>query len=154
MKNLRLPPWSWGTALGAAVLAIQLLSCGPVSGAGARLPGPPGRVRIAMTIDRWRSWVPAESAHVVDSLVVEVRKGEAFGPLLVGRVGKLVPPFRLLEILGRDRVRLRFDESLVVCGEGISNPSKQNPIALTTSPACFRTRSSDSGADYRLRLVR
>ncbi len=92
-----------------------------------------------MSID-WseRSWNPV----VIDTIIIQISEGESFG-------GKNGPKyFKLLQIVDDQTIEILFSDKLVVAGEPTTSPSKQNPILISGSKNCFRTRLDVSGTDY------
>lgn len=115
-------------------------------------PQYPKTVKLNLTIDKWESFLPPEKAHKIESFVIVVKEGEKFGPtgFIASTKNK---PFKLLEIIDENSIKIQFDESLVVAGEPISQQSKQNPKIVSNDETCFRTRSYDSGTDLCLRIL-
>ncbi|MDD1682584.1 MAG: hypothetical protein LUO98_02000 [Methanoregula sp.] len=111
-------------------------------------------VRLALTIDEWGSWFPPQEAHEIKSLILDVKEGEEFGPADYFTAYQKTKPFKVLKIIDEDHIKIQFDEFLVVVGEPVSNPSRQNPIIISLEETCFRTRTSDSGADFCLKIVK
>lgn len=109
-------------------------------------------VKLVLTIDEWSSgFFPPEETPEIKSLIMDVREGEEFGPANFTAAPNN-KPFKLLKIIDEDHIRIRFDESLVVVGEPVSDPSQQNPIIVSIEKICFRTRSSDCGTDICLKI--
>ncbi|MBN2612370.1 MAG: hypothetical protein JXB00_12495 [Bacteroidales bacterium] len=94
------------------------------------------------------SWSSKEwQDRIVDTTYIEVMEGENFG-------GKNSPHyFRLLEVTGNQTIKISFSDDIVVAGEAIAYPSKQNPIVITGEITCFRTRLYDAGTDFCINVM-
>jgi hypothetical protein len=128
------------------ILCLLILVCGCVQ------QTTPKEAAFNLTIDEWTSWGAPENAHKIRSFTVEAKEGEGFGPNDFTAAPQK-SPFTLIEAKDEGAI-VQFDESLVVVGEPIDEPSKQNPKTISIEGTCFRTRSYDSGADLCLSLVR
>lgn len=82
-----------------------------------------------------------------DTTLVEIQAGQNFGskddPLY----------FKLIEIIDEKTIKLEFKDDLVVAGEPVAYPSKQNPIIISGTTNCFRTRMYDGGTDYCIDIL-
>lgn len=110
-------------------------------------------VKLNLKINEWSSKVGAKPEHKIKNSIVEIKEGKDFGPndFIAAPESK---PFKLLEIVDENNVKMQFDNSLVVVGEPIGYPSKQNPIIISLEETCFRTRSYDAGTDICLKIIK
>ncbi len=92
-------------------------------------------VRISWSGNSW-------NYSATDTLIIEISAGEEFG-------GRGDPKyFRLIRIINTETIEIQFSDNLVVAGEPLAYPSKQNPILISGRKNCFRTRLRDAGTDY------
>jgi hypothetical protein len=144
-------------AAGLALVAMVFVFAGcknltpPNSSAPSAITTAPA-VHFSVTVERWGSWVP-EPQPISETLDFTVAEGEAFGPdnqpyLSAGR------PFKLVNASDGESVMVEFSVGLVIAGEGISDPSQTNPVAVTSAGTRLRTRTTDWGTDYTLKLLR
>ncbi len=82
-----------------------------------------------------------------DTTELEVKINGLFG-------GKGSPYFfKLIEIIDSVSVKIQFTDDLVVVGEPVAYPSKQNPIIISGEKNCFRTRYLDGGSDFCIDIL-
>ena len=109
---------------------------------------PSKTVKLNLTMDEW-----VKENHKITSFIIEAKEGEEFGPINFTASSKN-KPFKLLKIIDENNIKVQFDDSLVVVGEPITEPSKQNPKIVSVKETCFRTRSYDSGTDLCLKIIK
>ncbi|MBN2273157.1 MAG: hypothetical protein JXK95_02400 [Bacteroidales bacterium] len=104
-----------------------------------------GFVRLRVVSIDWsdRSWDYA----IIDTIIIQIAQGEEFG-------GKNDPKyFKLMRIVDSQTIEIQFSENIVVAGEPVSSPSRQNPILISEKNNCFRTRHIDAGTDYCIDIL-
>lgn len=93
------------------------------------------------------SWSGKEWQHTkTDTTCIEVNIGESFG------ASNGPHYFQLLDIIDSRTIKIKFSDELVVVGEPVEYPSKQNPIIISGEKVCFRTRLHNSGTDYCMNI--
>jgi hypothetical protein len=101
------------------------------------------RLRIISIAWSGKAW----DHSITDTTILEIIIGEEFG-------SKNAPPyFKLIDIIDEQSVKIQFTDDLVVVGEPVAYTSKQNPIIITGSTNCFRTRLFDTGTDYCIDIL-
>ena len=88
----------------------------------------------------WNSWFPDGTVDSTETYVA--CSAETFGPR-----GE---PFYVVRVITNVNIEISFDESLVICGESIADPSQYETVHITPDTTCFRTRTYDGGVDYYL----
>lgn len=102
-------------------------------------------VRLRIISINWsgKTW----DCGLPDTTLIEIQTGQNFGskddPLY----------FKLIEIIDKKTIKLEFKDDLVVAGEPVAYPSKQNPIIISGNTNCFRTRMYDGGTDYCIDIL-
>jgi len=107
------------------------------------------QIKFVLTIYEHLGYGKPDNVKFVSGRVTE---GREFGSInYLGSNKK--KPFKLLSVLDGNRARVQFDDSLVLAGEPIAEPSNNNPSIISTNETCFQTRLTDSGSDLCLNIV-
>lgn len=109
-------------------------------------------VKINMTISQYPEY--SDTIYNVKSSIVEANLGEEFGPSQLYGLGSETRnrPFKFLEHIDQNRIKISFDNSLVIRGEPVGKATGGEMIVSKTE-SCFRTATLDSGSDICLKLV-
>ncbi|MFX0092721.1 MAG: hypothetical protein ACFFBD_13250 [Candidatus Hodarchaeota archaeon] len=109
---------------------------------------PSNLVTLKITTDSWTSKPYREPKHSTNQIIVTVKCGEDFGPIIFEK-----KPFKLLKIIDSNSIEVEFIQELVIVGEPIAYLSKQNPKIISNEKVGFRTRIYDAGTDLWLEIV-
>jgi hypothetical protein len=126
------------------ILLVLLISMIPDHSDKMRIQGSQSvKLRIISITWSGKAW----DHSITDTTFLEINIGEEFG-------SKNAPPFfKLIDIIDDQSVKIQFTNDLVVVGEPVAYTSKQNPIIITGSTNCFRTRLFDAGTDYCIDIL-